>query len=131
MVSISEGVKGVHDVMKVNKKLGNKFFMIVYNILGLIGINAYIYGQKAVLNTHNLKLTEKDFTLSIVIAITTLFFFSTFLLIIRHKGGILIPIFLLTFIITGGFLILAPLLTIHLAFYCNPQMLNYFSSSVL
>ena len=131
MVSIIEGILGVHDIMKVNKKLGNKFFMVVYNMLGLIGISAYIYGQKAVFNTHSLNLTERDFTLSIVIAITALFFFSSFLLVIRHKGGILIPIFLLVFIVTGGFFILAPLLTAHLAFYCNPQMQNYFSSSVL
>ena len=117
--------------MKVNKKLGNKFFMVVYNMLGFVGISAYLYGQKAILNTHSLLITEKDFTLFFVIATTALFFFSSFLLVIRHKGGILIPIFLLTFIITGGFLILAPLLTIHLAFYCNPQMQNYFVSSIL
>jgi len=117
--------------MKVNKKLGNKFFMVVYNMLGLVGISAYLYGQKAVFNTNSLLITEKDFTLFFVIIVTTLFFFSSFLLVIRHKGGILIPIFLLTFIITEGFLILAPLLTIHLAFYCNPQTLNYFSSTAL
>jgi len=131
MVFIIEGVKGVHDAMKVNKKLGNKFFMVAYNILGLIGISAYLYGQKAVFDTHSLLITEKDFTLFFVIAVTALFFFSSFLLVIRHKGGILIPIFLLAFIITEGFVILAPLLTIHLAFYCNPQVLNYFSSSSL
>jgi len=117
--------------MKVNKKLGNKLFIIVYNMLGIVGISAYMYGQKAVLNTHNLNLTEKDFALSIVIAFTALFFFSSFLLVSRHKGGIMIPIFLLTFIITQGFIILAPLLTIHIAFYCGPQMQNYFSSSIL
>ena len=117
--------------MKVNKKLGNKFFMVIYNMLGLVGINAYMHGQRAVFNTQSLNFTGKDFALSIVIAITALFFFSSFLLVIRHKGGILIPIFLLTFIVAGGFLILVPLLTAHLAFYCNPQIQNYFSSSVL
>jgi len=121
----------MHDVMKVNKKLGNKFFMVAYNMLGFIGISAFLYGQKAVLNTHSLLITENDYTLIFVIVTTVLFFSSSFLLVIRHKAGILIPIFLLTFIITEGFLILAPLLTIHLAFYCNPQILNYFSSSAL
>jgi len=102
--------------------------MVAYNMLGLVGISACVYGQVSVLDTHSLLITEKDTTLLISIAITALFFFSSFLLVIRHMGGILIPIFLLSFIITGGFLILAPLLAIHIAFYCNPQMLNYFSS---
>ena len=117
--------------MKVNNKLGNKFFMIAYNMLGLVGINAYLYGQKAVLYADNLNLTEKDFSLSVVIAFTALFFFSSFLLVIRNKGGIMIPIFLLTFIITGGFVVLLPLLAMHMLFYCTPQMKNYFSSPVL
>jgi len=60
--------------MKVNKRLGNKFFMIIYNMLGFVGISAFMYGQ-AVFNSHSLILTEKDFSLSIVIALTALFFF--------------------------------------------------------
>lgn len=96
--------------MKRNQKL----LAIIYNGLGFVGIHACFHGFHTAALAKTLAMRVNLSTPIIATILTVLFFLSSFLLIDSRKEGFLIPIFLLTFLICGGFVILLPLLIYHL-----------------
>ena len=110
----------------MKKKLATKAFCIVYNMLGIVGLNACVYGFVALCRSADLRFGDKDVAQIAVIIITVLFFASSYLLLQKQRWGILIPIFLLSFIITGGFVILLPLLISHIIFFSHPKIQKIF-----
>ena len=110
----------------MKKKLGTKTFCIVYNMLGLLGLNACVYGFVALCRSADLHFGDKDVAQIAVVIITVLFFTSSYLLLKKQRWGVLIPIFLLSFIITGGFVILLPLLISHIIFFSQPKIQKTF-----
>jgi hypothetical protein len=84
------------------------------------------YGFAALCQSADLRLGEKDIAQIAVISITVLFFASSYLLLKKQRWGILIPVFLLSFIITGGFVILLPLLISHIIFFIHPKIQEIF-----
>ena len=108
--------------MRRKKPKGLTIFVIIYNLIGLIGLEACFYGFMAISQSENLVIGDKDYTQMIAIVLTVLFFLSSFLLLEQKKWGYLIPVFLLTFFIMGGFVVLLPLFVIHLAFFTHPPI---------
>ena len=111
----------------MKKKLGTKAFCILYNIIGLLGLNAAVYGFIALSRTTDIRFTMKDLTQAAVIIVTVLLFASSYLLIKKHKGGIILPAFVLAFMITGGVWGLIPVLAAHVWFFTHPKMQNIFA----
>ncbi len=56
------------------------------------------------------------------ILITVLFSLSAYQLYALEFSGVFVPIFLLTIVIIGGFIILLPLLVSHLVFFTRPAV---------
>ena len=102
-------------------------FVIIYNALGFVGLEACCYGFKTISQAQSLIIAETDYTQIIAIILTVLFFLSSFLLMEQKKWGYLIPVFLLTFLMAGGFIILLPLFTAHLLFFTHPQVNKQFT----
>ena len=104
-----------------------KTFCIIYNLLGIICFSASFYGFQAIAESHHWLITEKDFFQAICVVSTLLFFCSSFLILKRKRMGYLLPIFLLSFIIAGGFIMLLPLLVAHVYFFTHTRVENLFS----
>jgi len=113
--------------MKRKRPIGVTVFCIIYNILGLTGVSAYFYGFNALARASSLVIGEIDYTQTIGIVITVLFFLSSYLLISFNQGGYLIPIFLLTFFVFGGFVVLLPVLIAHFVYFTHPRVLKQFA----
>lgn len=111
----------------MKKNFWTKAFCIVYNMLGIVGLNACAYGFIALCRSTDLSFSDKDVAQIAVIIMTVLFFTSSYLLLKKQRWGILIPIFLLSFIITGGFVILLPVLISHIIFFSHPKTQEIFA----
>ena len=101
-------------------------FVIIYNVLGFVGLEACCYGFKTISHAQSLVIGETDYTQMIAIILTVLFFLASFLLMEQKKWGYLIPVFLLTFFMAGGFIILLPLFVAHLLFFTHPRVNKQF-----
>jgi len=103
------------------------FFIVCYNLLGFIGLTACWMGFSNIVQADSLIVSYLDYTQILTIVLTVTFFLSSYLLILRRKEGYYIPVFLLTFFICGGFILLIPLLMLHLIYFTHPKTLILFS----
>jgi hypothetical protein len=101
---------------------GITVFSVLYNMLGIFSMHACVYGFKTSVSSKSLIILEHDYVQMGMVAIMILFFATAYLIIARRKAGIIVPVFLLTFFIFGGFVILVPLLAAHLCYFLNPAI---------
>ncbi|HPB67689.1 MAG TPA: hypothetical protein PLT76_01600 [Candidatus Omnitrophota bacterium] len=103
-------------------EFGIRLFCTIYNILGLLGLSACVSSAAALSRSRNLVIGEADLMQIVAYIVAVLFFFSAFLLMKRKTPGFLLPIFLLAFFVSGGFVVLLPLLAGHILFFTRPRI---------
>jgi len=113
--------------MHATKPRFTSFFIICYNLIGFVGLTACWIGFSNIAQADSLIISYLDYTQILTIVLTVAFFLSSYLLILRRKEGYYIPVFLLTFFICGGFIVLLPLLITHLFYFAHPKISILFS----
>ncbi|HOY09810.1 MAG TPA: hypothetical protein PLB05_07020 [Candidatus Omnitrophota bacterium] len=103
-------------------KFGIRVFCVIYNILGLLGLGACVSSAAVLSRSRSLVIGEADMMQIVAYVVAVLFFCSALLLIKRKKIGFLLPILLLTFFVSGGFVVLLPLLVGHILFFTRPRI---------
>ena len=101
-------------------KFGIRFFCVIYNILGLLGISTCVSNAAAIYRSGRMVIDESDLMQIVAYIVAVLFFSSAFLLMKRRQSGFLLPILLLTFFVSGGVVVLLPLLIGHILFFTRP-----------
>ena len=114
-------------IMKRKRPKGVTIFGVIYNMLGLIGLSACFYGLNTIAHAQPLIIGNADYAQMMVITATVLFFASSFLIVSYKKVGYLLTIFLLTFFIAGGFVVLLPLLIAHIIYFLSPKIHKKFT----
>lgn len=113
--------------MKHKKAIGIRCFAITYNVLGIMGLVAVYVGFKNVLYNQDYVSSHWQLMQTLNMVTTAMFFISSFLLFRLNRIGKMIPVFLLTVLLTDGFVVLCPLLIGHLVFFTRPQVISIFS----
>ncbi|MFA5261377.1 MAG: hypothetical protein WC450_09130 [Candidatus Omnitrophota bacterium] len=103
-------------------KFGIRIFCMIYNILGLLGLGACVSSAAALSRSRSLVISEADMMQIVAYIVAVLFFCSAFLLMKKEKTGFLLPVLLLTFFVSGGFVVLLPLLVGHILFFTRPRI---------
>ena len=112
--------------METISRYGIRIFCITYNLFGFMMLAAVAKGWSGLVQEGSLVLGQRDVNQAILVILMILIFSSTYLIQSQHRAGIIIPIFILTFFICGGFVVLLPVLLCHIWFFSRPKMILAF-----